>query len=295
MLENGIYSIQNTWQKLSFVYNRRMNTHPRQVYFKKCMICNRDFSYIQYVSVEKIIQRKTCSRDCMYKLISLINANNFVPNSRHEKNPEKWTKTACGFCGKEISHHKSAPRVFCSIQCKNNHQRTLVGDKNPNWKPYDEKKLYKSQNKIVRRELIRERVFCERCGTQKRLQVHHINRDYYNNSTNNLMLLCVFCHADWHEERGDINTAKLIRAHYQATGKRTPKQAVVCKTCGTTFYPSNKNRFCSKRCASLYRYPNQHKKIVCRKCGITFERKRTKQVYCSEKCRNERCKLPLVN
>ena len=39
---------------------------------------------------------------------------------------------------------------------------------------------------------------CEACGTNKRLDVHHVNEDWRDNSPTNLQTLCVFCHAFWH-------------------------------------------------------------------------------------------------
>lgn len=261
-----------------------------KLYTKTCVICNTEFSYKQYPSVEKANNRLTCSKACMYKLTSEKLSGKFIPNKYNEKDFSKWTISKCAYCGSDIKHLKSWKRKFCSTKCKGSWQsENLSGKNNPNWKPHSEKKLYTSQNKKVRKDLIEERVVCEKCGTNKNLQVNHIDKNYNNNSFNNLMLLCVECHARWHEERGDFMVAKLIRSHYQNTGKREERNDIICLVCGNKFHPeNNKRRFCSKKCSSLYRYPNQHKIIYCKACGIAFERKKTKQTYCSVKCSNSR-------
>lgn len=42
---------------------------------------------------------------------------------------------------------------------------------------------------------------CERCGSQLRIEVHHIDRDVTNNNIDNLEVLCRYCHED--EHRGE--------------------------------------------------------------------------------------------
>lgn len=47
---------------------------------------------------------------------------------------------------------------------------------------------------------------CAICGETRRkyLQVHHLNKDPNCNSLDNLMLLCIFCHAEvFHPEKYD--------------------------------------------------------------------------------------------
>ena len=46
---------------------------------------------------------------------------------------------------------------------------------------------------------------CEMCGTEKSLQVHHIDLNPANNSLKNLMTLCAVCHTKWHYAHGKIN------------------------------------------------------------------------------------------
>ena len=42
---------------------------------------------------------------------------------------------------------------------------------------------------------------CERCGSSKKIQVHHVDRNPHNNSLDNLEILCLSCHKAEHPER----------------------------------------------------------------------------------------------
>lgn len=43
---------------------------------------------------------------------------------------------------------------------------------------------------------------CEKCGTDKKLEIHHIDRDWSNNDLSNLKTLCRTCHAKQHHAEG---------------------------------------------------------------------------------------------
>lgn len=49
---------------------------------------------------------------------------------------------------------------------------------------------------------------CEQCGTADRLQIHHKNRDWRDNSCENLQTLCARCHMLLHHANGDIKPRK---------------------------------------------------------------------------------------
>lgn len=46
--------------------------------------------------------------------------------------------------------------------------------------------------------------YCEQCGTESKLQVHHIDKNVANNDPSNLRTLCVSCHMKHHWHNGDI-------------------------------------------------------------------------------------------
>ena len=57
---------------------------------------------------------------------------------------------------------------------------------------------------------------CEKCGTDKKLHLHHIDSNPNNNNINNVMTLCASCHGQWHWEHG----------------KKPPRPKRLCSICG---------------------------------------------------------------
>lgn len=53
---------------------------------------------------------------------------------------------------------------------------------------------------------------CERCGSSKKLQVHHIDRNPHNNSLDNLEILCLSCHKAEHPERLNFSIPSEVTA-----------------------------------------------------------------------------------
>lgn len=45
---------------------------------------------------------------------------------------------------------------------------------------------------------IRDKNKCLRCGSEERLEIHHIDENPANNSINNLIILCRTCHRPFH-------------------------------------------------------------------------------------------------
>ncbi len=46
---------------------------------------------------------------------------------------------------------------------------------------------------------------CESCGVAERLSIHHDNRNWRDNSPDNIKTLCTSCHTSLHHARGDIH------------------------------------------------------------------------------------------
>jgi len=158
-------------------------------------------------------------------------------------------KHVCNRCGKEFSRRKGAggPGKFCSRRCvclatvagKNKNRQILicpecstafevpvcgvlsrvtcsrkclaerqmrerkgkfgVGKNNSGWRGGIQtyRRLKKSN--------------CERCGSVKKLQVHHKNEDRYDNRLENLETLCCRCHRQHHNaNRRDPKTGRYI-------------------------------------------------------------------------------------
>ena len=82
------------------------------------------------------------------------------------------------------------------------------------------------------------------------LELHHINGNHFDNTLENLQILCPNCHSqcEGHRKRGKKNTGKTLKKVYKK----------ICIACGKEFQADRKNRsFCSRHC-----YNNYYKKDV---------------------------------
>ena len=73
-----------------------------------------------------------------------------------------------------------------------------------NWQKCNKaaKVLYKDLKELSRhiaRSLKSNQVECELCWGKNNLQVHHIDKNPFNNSADNLVKLCLPCHAEAHK------------------------------------------------------------------------------------------------
>lgn len=88
-------------------------------------------------------------------------------------------------------------RRFCSLSCANSRSK---GGGSRKASHYHARKL-RVQN-------------CEACGFNRRLQAHHVNENWRDNSPVNIQTLCIHCHSFWHG---------LHRRHGVAAMKRMPR------------------------------------------------------------------------
>ena len=111
----------------------------------------------------------------------------------------------CVICGKEFRARKSwnsktnPNRKTCSNECYTELMKRINSNENaPNWRGgYSQAHYQRVAREIKPRQ-------CEMCGkTDVRLDVHHIDHNRTNNSADNLMILCVSCHAKLHYFSGD--------------------------------------------------------------------------------------------
>lgn len=72
-------------------------------------------------------------------------------------------------------------RRFCSLSCANSRSKGGASRKAAH---YHARKL-RGPN-------------CEACGTPHRLQAHHVDENWMNNSPENIQTLCIHCHHFWH-------------------------------------------------------------------------------------------------
>lgn len=78
----------------------------------------------------------------------------------------------------------------------------------------NKKQPYPKEFSLKRRKLLwdaRKNDWCTACGTKELLQVHHIDRDKFNNDDSNLLVLCFYCHAKEHKHMQWKKPAKWFR------------------------------------------------------------------------------------
>lgn len=199
-----------------------------------------------------------------------------IPNKKHVS----LKVSICKQCGTEIRDYSSVTRVFCSISCKaiyqGEHQR---GGNNPNWK---EDKYYYSSPCGLRSLIKRRDVVCQDCGGHDDLHIHHLDVNPSHNGSDNLILLCKFCHAQRHVELGHPEVARIIAANHHHRYKE--RLTTNCAICSKTFIPRTKIiKCCSRQCA--YKLIAQRHKgrvawnkgindisLTCSICGKLFKR-----------------------
>lgn len=110
---------------------------------------------------------------------------------------QQWkTKSAdpryCEHCETLLARRRSAAgrlegfrdflrRRFCSLSCANS--RSKGG------------RSRKASHYHARKQRLGK---CECCGSGKRLEAHHVNKDWKDNRPGNIQTLCIFCHTFWH-------------------------------------------------------------------------------------------------
>jgi hypothetical protein len=116
-------------------------------------------------------------------------------------------------CGKSYEVIQSSKRKYCSLECYwrysgcGNNFRSKVGNfklhKNPNWQgglsfePYP----IEFNSDLKKKILERDNCKCVLCGSNKVLQIHHIDYNKDNNIDENLVALCRSCHYKTNNKR----------------------------------------------------------------------------------------------
>lgn len=124
--------------------------------------------------------------------------------------------TICAYCGQPVYKWgyelKESPRHFCNIKCKGKWMSLhLIAEKSCNWKggTYSSIARILSNARYIRVKkmvLVMDKNTCQLCGSNERLEVHHIIEKGKNPALiydiTNLITLCKKCHCDifGHEE-----------------------------------------------------------------------------------------------
>ena len=163
----------------NFFAKNGLNKHKTICLLNNCLNCNNPINK----------NKKFCNQSCS------ATYNNKFENSPKRKMKEEF----CIRCNKLIHSN----RKFCSNECQQNYKYELY------MKNYFDNKNNGSQKTSLfsihlKKYLLKQADYkCFNCGfntphpiTKKTiLQVHHIDRDWTNNSLENLQILCPTCHA----------------------------------------------------------------------------------------------------
>ena len=107
--------------------------------------------------------------------------------------PRRTPKEAARLC---VKRGRSSPARYWSgkKQPKAMVEKRVAKIRGPNhylWKGGKSRRPYRG--KIQKSK-------CESCGSRINLAIHHIDFDYYNNSEDNLAVLCLSCHLSLHKQ-----------------------------------------------------------------------------------------------
>jgi hypothetical protein len=230
-----------------------------------CEVCNRE-----YVPTRN--HQKYCSRECWNK----------TPRWNKGKTglQQAWNKqdlySICEFCNKEykITKCRIEETRFCSRTCQNRWLAKNIdrsGKNNCGYKGGIQ--LYREKA----RKLLPDQ--CNRCGTIKKLLVHHKDENRYNNPDDgsNWEILCKKCHQILHECRKNLPTNPRKKTIYKK----------ICPYCKSTFETSDKlKKFCNRKCFGLSKIINNPIDKTCLYCENIFSTTRHDQKFCSSNCSN---------
>ena len=136
--------------------------------------------------------------------------------TRDDKHPQEWI--TCRQCG-ERALVRAHGKGFCSTRC------AQMGENNSVWKGDQAKR---NSGRLRAHRLYPELGDCEVCG-EKAAHRHHVNRNTFDNSPENIQFLCVRCHGAAH--------------------RRLERNS--CEVCGEpTSQPRGK--FCGQKCMGRY-------------------------------------------
>lgn len=113
-------------------------------------------------------------------------------------------KKYCEFCGKKLERKRFSGRLedlkvfknrkYCDKECM---KKAFI-------KTNAEKQEYgpaHASARMIMKNLKKTERKCEICGNTKNLDVHHIDKNFRNNSLENLMIVCRSCHLKLHKQK----------------------------------------------------------------------------------------------
>ena len=133
------------------------------------------------------------------RIIKEMKINGIKRRTRKEANAKYIRYNICVVCNTQFRPLGSIYRLTCSDKCHKEWMKQY-NDNPRNIKHGGSQPRYQR----IARKLKEQK--CEICNSiDVRLDVHHIDKDQTNNNIENIMILCVSCHARLHYYNGDSN------------------------------------------------------------------------------------------
>ena len=133
------------------------------------------------------------------KIYRILDSNGVDRRSHSDAAEGQRKYVSCVICGKVFNPKKNRTRKTCSDECHSKLMSEIQrGERGPNWIHGKSQSAYTTACRSIKRNR------CDWCGSNtKRLDIHHKDRDKSNNSPDNIMTLCVSCHANLHYREDD--------------------------------------------------------------------------------------------
>lgn len=156
--------------------------------------------------------------------INLPRRRKINPNEHFNKGTAK--KAICKNCNKEFIKYKSHNGLYCSHKCQKEFQNKKLIEE---WKSGIKDVAKMGVPLFIRNYLLSKNEYkCEKCGfkgtnpfTGKSiLQIHHIDGDCFNNTEENLEVLCPNCHAMTENFGSRNKNAREGRSEYFGRNKK---------------------------------------------------------------------------
>lgn len=175
---------------VSFKRQYKKENHPKWLGDKLNRTCQQCGATFRLMSRSR--ERKFCSWDCYSR--SLVG-----PGTQNWQGGISFIEVTCAVCGKKIKRQRTCKykTFYCCRECMNIGQS---GPGSPTWQ--GGKSRYPGTFTYKLRKLVRDRdgYRCRMCGKTQRkngraLDVHHIDFNKENLDPENLITLCMSCHA----------------------------------------------------------------------------------------------------
>ena len=131
----------------------------------------------------------------------------------------------CEYCGKQLERKRFNGRLEDFTVFKNRKYCNRECMKRAYLKIGENEQSYSNAHTTARKinELILHKEVCELCGSDKNLDIHHIDGNWENNHLNNLMCLCRSCHTKYERNKCKMGGDEPIDDRLRIR-KLTPKE-----------------------------------------------------------------------